>query len=170
MGTQQLNYAFEASVISNSQYRRFRDLPVCNELDNDETMRIFACMEQLNIAAGTTIYEANSTSNQTVYLITSGSAAVSKPENNIYSQLGEGDLFGLFTFLDDQRMHSATVKATSDLELLTLNRAYFNLITLEEPQLGNRMLRFMFHLLSNKALRSEHEYAAMHEFVPAEHY
>jgi len=170
MGTQQNNYAFEASVRSDAQYQRFQGLKVCSELTEEESMQLYTCLESQSIAAGTTIYEAESLSNQSIYLITRGHASVSTPGSNIHLQLAAGDVFGLFSFLDEQRSHAATVKAVTDLEVLTINRSYFDLITLEEPELGSRMLRFMFHLLSQKTLRFEHEYAAMHEFETAGRY
>lgn len=170
MSTQQLNHAFEASIMSNSQYRRFSNLPVCSALTNDETQQLFACMEATTVAAGTVIYEAKSPSNQTICLITEGIASVSRPGNNLYSQLQAGDHFGLFSFLDEDRKHAATVKAVTDLELLTISRAYFDLITLEDPQCGNRVLRFMFHLLSERALEVGHEYALIHKIVTGSRY
>lgn len=170
MSTQSLSHAFEASILSNAQYRRFCELPACKELTEDESIQLFASLEPRCVNAGGVIYRANSKSEQTIYLITSGCASVSRPGHNIYAQLGQGEHFGLFSFLDKERQHAATVKAVTDLELLTMNRAYFDLITLEEPQLGNQILRFMFHLLSGRALEVKHEYASMHEFVTAGDY
>ncbi|MDX8407933.1 MAG: Crp/Fnr family transcriptional regulator, partial [Mariprofundaceae bacterium] len=74
---------------------------------------------------------------------------------------------GLFSFLDEERLHSATVRAETELVILGINRCYFNVITLEDPTLGNQMLRFMFRLLSRMSLKLESEYAAMHEFALA---
>ena len=167
MSTQPLDHAFEASILSNSQYRRFCELPACRQLSDEEMMQLFSSLESRCISAGSVVYEAESLSDQTIYLITDGCASVSRPGHNIYAQLHAGDHFGLYSFLDDERQHAATIKAVTDLELLTMNRAYFDLITLEEPQLGNQILRFMFHLLSGKTLEVRCEYASMHEFETA---
>ena len=165
MSTYQADYAVEASILSNPCYRRFRDLPVCEKLKEDELIHLFSAMSSQTVSAGTTIYEAGTLSNQTIHLVVQGRVSLSKAGSNIYAQLGAGEQFGLFSFLDEQRKHAVSVKAVTDLELLTIDRIYFDLITLEEPELGNQMLRFMFHLLSDKALKHKHEYAAMHEFV-----
>ena len=167
MSTQPLDHAFEASIKSNSQYRRFSALPLCADLSDEESMQLFSSLESRCISAGGVIYQANSVSERTIYLITDGNASVSRPGHNIYGQLHAGDYFGLYSFLDEERQHAATIKAVTDLELLTINRVYFDLITLEEPQLGNQILRFMFHLLSSKTLEVGHEYASMHEFETA---
>lgn len=167
MSTHQADYAVEASTVSNACYRRFRELPVCEKLLDDELIHLFAAMSSQSIAAGATIYEAGSESNQTMHLIVQGRVSLAMAGSNIYAQLGAGEQFGLFSFLDGQRKHAVSVKAVTDLELLSIDRAYFDLITLEEPELGNLMLRFMFHLLSAKTLKHEYEYAAMHEFETA---
>ncbi|ATX81512.1 Cyclic nucleotide-binding domain-containing protein [Mariprofundus ferrinatatus] len=170
MSTLQLNHAFEASIISNSQYRRFHDLSVCSKMSEEDRIDLFACFDSCSFSAGTTIYEADSPSSQLMYLITKGKASASLSGNKVYSQLKEGDTFGLFSFLDQGRSHASTVTAITDLEVLRIGREQFDVITLEEPELGNRMLHFMFHLLSDKALRFEHEYATMHEYVTAGRY
>lgn len=161
MSTHQQDYTFEASILSNSQFRRFRALAVCNSLDEHELIQLFASMEYKRVNAGATIYEAGELSNHTMNLIIQGAVSVTVPENNVCAILGEGDHFGLFSFLDEQRRHAATVMAIHDLELLSLSRASFNLIRLEEPELGTQMLHFMFYLLSDKALKLEHEYRAV---------
>jgi len=140
-------------------------MPVCQELGLSESMLLFSCFEMRVVPAGTTIYEAGTPSDNEMYLIVDGEAAVSSPFHNIYETLRAGDVFGLFSFLDEDRLHAATVTAARDLTVLTVSRAYFDVITLEDPALGNQMLRFMFRLLSRMALKVENEYAAMHSFV-----
>ena len=94
-------------------------------------------------------------------LILDGEVSVKRDSDNICDQLYAGDVFGLFSFLDVERPHSATLKVVADLTLLSINRAYFNVITLEDPQLGQHMLRFMFRLLTKQSLKLGNEYAAI---------
>jgi CRP-like cAMP-binding protein len=159
--------AFEATTAASPLFARFRSLPVCQELGSRESMMLFSCFEQRQIEAGTTIYESNTASNNEMYLIVEGEVSVSSRSQDIYTRLRAGDVFGLFSFLDEDRLHSATVKATTELTVLTINREYFDMITLEDPALGQQVLRFMFRLLSRMALKMESEYAAMHEFAMA---
>jgi len=140
-------------------------MPVCQELGLSESMLLFSCFEMRVIPAGTTVYEVGTTSDNEMYLIVEGEAAVSSSSHDIYETLRAGDVFGLFSFLDEDRLHAATVTAVRDMTVLTVSRAYFDVITLEDPALGNQMLRFMFRLLSRMALKLESEYAAMHNFV-----
>ena len=170
MRTQQTNHAFEASIISNSQYRRFCSLPACRELNEEECIELFTCFDSCRFSVGTDIYKAGTPSSQIVYLITEGWASVTPLVGTSYFRLGEGDTFGLFSFLDRSRCHSSTVTAATDLELLRIGREQFDMITLEEPELGSRLLRFMFHLLSNKALNLESEYSGVFEYGTAGHH
>lgn len=162
-----LLHAFEASIVADPLYARFRVLPICEQLAERESMLLFSCFDVRSYEAGEVIYEAGSESDNTMNLILSGEVAIASPSRDIYTRRKAGDVFGLFSFLDEARAHSANVTAETDLTLLCISRAYFNVITVEDPTLGNQMLRFMFQLLSRMALKLESEYAAMHEFALA---
>jgi len=157
--------AFEASVLANPYYARFRRLPVCEELAARESMLLFSCFEQREILQGTTIYQAGESSERTMHLILDGEVIVSHADGEEYERLGNGDIFGLFSFLDEARPHSATIKANCDVALLRLSRSYFDVITLEDPLLGGELLRFMFRLLSRMALKLEVEYAVLRQYA-----
>ncbi len=162
-----LMHAFEASVAADPLYARFRVMPVCQELGMRESMALFSCFQPARAKKGEVIYRAGDESDHTMRLIVEGEVAVASASQDIYARLGAGDVFGLFSFLDEERPHSATVTAAADLTLLTITRDYFNAITVEDPVLGHELLRFMFRLLSRMALKLESEYAAMHEFALA---
>jgi len=156
--------AFVASVSANPHFIRFRAMPVGQELTVRDAMVLFSCFEEQHISRGHVLYEAGTMSERTVYLLLEGSISVRDASGNIYSTLKPGDVFGLFSFLDD-RPHSATVAAQDDIVALTLKRAYFDLITLEDPVLGNQLLHFMFRLLSRMSLNLEVEYAALRDYA-----
>ncbi len=159
--------AYAATGMSEPVFCRFRELPICRNLQMEECLELFSCFDVDKVSAGEVIYEADTASDHTMRLIVDGAASVSiaSSATGVYSQLEAGDVFGLFSFLDETRQHSATLMVKSDVTLLTINRGYFNLITVEEPKLGNQLLRFMFRLLSQTALKLESEYIAMHEFA-----
>ncbi len=157
--------AFEASVSTNPMYAMFRILPVCEDLALPESMLLFSCFEPQVIEVGATIYEAGEASQNVMYLLLEGEASVASPWHDTYVTLKPGDVFGLFSFLDEGRDHAATVCATTQLKVLTISRPYFDVITLEDPALGNQVLRFMFRLLSRMSLKLESEYAAIHHYA-----
>jgi CRP-like cAMP-binding protein len=167
MSTMSLDIGYEAAVAANPHFMRFRSLPVGQELDGLQSMLLFSCFIERQVAAGTEIYRADTESDGTMYMILNGSVDVADRNGHVYESLQAGDVFGLFTFLDSNRLHSATITASRDLTVLTLERSYFDLVTLEDPDLGNQLLRFMFRLLSRQALRLETEYAAMHGYATA---
>ena len=162
-----LTAACTAARMADSVFNCFRELAICRKMKIEECMDLFGCFEVGQVAAGETIYEADTASDHTMRLIVDGTASVSiaGSSSGVCSHLEAGDVFGLFSFLDEKRSHSATLMAETDVTLLAINREYFNLITLEEPELGQQMLRFMFHLLSQTALKLESEYIAIHQFA-----
>lgn len=155
----------EASIVANANFMRFRTMPIAQELGEREAMLLFSCFIERHITESTRIYTVGEPSNNEMYLILDGKVSVSDRAGHNFETLGPADVFGLFSFLDEDRSHSATIQAESNLVVLMIDRAYFNVLTLEHPSLGNQMLRFMFRLLSRMALKLEVEYAAMHEFA-----
>jgi len=155
--------AFIASVAANPLFMRFRGLPMGRELAVNDAMELFSCFEEQRFRKGEDIYIAGSSSSRTVYMILQGTVSVQDESGNFYSTLRAGDVFGLFSFLDE-RPHSVSVSAQEDLVVLSLPRVYFDLITLEDPLLGNRLLQFMFNLLSRMSLKLENEYVALREY------
>ncbi len=164
-----LTDAFTATRMANPLFNQFCTLPLCEKMQVDECMHLFNCFDVVRYQAGEVVYEAGSVSDKTMRLIVVGRAEVSSPSFGVYEHIDAGDVFGLFSFLDEGRVHSATVKAESDLTLLCVNRDYFNLITVEDAALGNLLLRSMFRLLTRMSLKMENEYAAMHHYVTGRH-
>jgi len=161
----ELTEAYAATRMADPLFNQFCELPICRKMQITESIHLFSCFEVVKRKAGEVIYTSGSASVKTMHLMVSGSTTVSNPSFGIYSHLGPGDVFGLFSFLDEVRAHSATVKVESDLTLLCISREYFNLITVEDLALGNLLLHFMFRLLSQMSLKLENEYAAMHHYV-----
>lgn len=157
--------AFEAVADASPVFKQFRALPLIEEMNPRECSLLFSCFKIKHFEMGQMIYEAGKPSGSQMHLILNGHASVVNSNNHVYATLQEGDVFGLFSFLDESRLHSATVKADSGLIVLVLDREYFNLVTIEDQPLGQLLLRFMFRLLSRMALKLEVEYAAIHEFA-----
>jgi len=160
-----LTEAYAATRMANPLFNQFCELPICQHMQLDESMQLFSSLDVEKHASGDVIYTAGSETDKTMRLIVNGSVHVSSPLFDSYNSLKAGDVFGLFSFLDASRRHSATVTADEDITLLCINRDYFNLITVEDAALGNLLLRFMFRLLSQMSLKPESEYAAMRHDV-----
>jgi len=162
--TQPVMTALVASISANPYFARFRGMPVGQDLEVNDAMALFSCFEEQHINKGEILYEAGMQSERTMYILLAGNVSVRDTSGNIYSTLRPGDVFGLFSFLED-RPHSATVTAQNNLVTMTLKRTYFDLITLEDPVLGYQLLRFMFRLLSRMSLNLEVEYVALRDYA-----
>ncbi len=156
---------YEAAIVADQNFIRFRGMPIVSSMKSEDAMLVFNCMNLRTCSAGETIYEAGSLSKNEISVIIEGRVSATDRSGHQYSLLTAGDVFGLFSFLDEERLHSATLKVEKDVKVLTIDRPYFDMITHEYPVMGNQLLRFMFRLLSKMALQLEHEYAAMHEFA-----
>ncbi len=154
----------EASISTNPYFSRFRALPIGQDLKINDAMCLFSCFEEQLIQKGETLYAAGTQSERSMYLLLEGNVSVRDASGNIYSTLKPGDVFGLFSFLEN-RTHSATVIAQDNLVVLILKRTWFDLITLEDPVTGHQLLRFMFRLLSRMSLNLEVEYAALRDYA-----
>ena len=156
---------YEAAIAADQNFIRFRSMPIASSMTTEDAMLMFSCMNVRNYSTGETIYRAGEPSKNEMSLMVEGKVAAYDHSGHPYIRLSVGDVFGLFSFLDEDRLHSATLIAEKDVKVLAIDRPYFNVITLEDPALGNQLLRFMFRLLSKMALQLEHEYAAIHEFA-----
>lgn len=155
----------ESLIESNLDFQTFCDLPLIADLEHKAAMVLFSCMSRETFDAGDVIYQAGEAAKGKMCLILDGKVNVKSESGYKYSSLRKGDVFGLFSFLDEKRNHSATLSVEKDTVALALERSYFDLIALEEPKLGNELMRFMFRLLSKKASELEVEYAHMHNFA-----
>ncbi|MDX8396045.1 MAG: cyclic nucleotide-binding domain-containing protein [Mariprofundaceae bacterium] len=159
------NVGYAAMIAANKNFMTFRSMQISNELNDIEAMSLFSCMGPRQFPIGETIYQAGEASKQEVFLILEGKVSATDRSGHQFCQLRAGDVFGLFSFLDEGRCHSATLKTETDTVVLTIDRSYFDMITLEDPSLGNQLLRFMFRLLSRMALKTEVEYANIHGYA-----
>ena len=168
MGRYENNYneaGYEAAIVADQDFVKFRGMPIVSTMSTEDAMLMFSCLNARTYSEGETIYEAGTVSKNKISLIIEGKVSASDRSGHQFIHLQAGDVFGLFSFLDEERLHSATLKVEKDVKVLTIDRPYFNLITLESPELGNQLLRFMFRLLSKMALQLEHEYAAIHGYA-----
>jgi len=154
-----------ALIESNGSFKIFSALPLVEKMTDEHAKMIFTCMKEKRYQEGDVIYRAKEAAAGEMYLVLEGKVGVEGQNGYHYANLRAGDVFGLFSFLDDKRDHSATICAEKDTTVLVLERSYFDLIALEDPKLGQYLMYFMFRLLSNKALKMEVEYAHMHEFA-----
>ena len=137
--------AYTATGMSGSVFNRFRKLAICRNMQAEECMDLFSCFEVRRVAAGEVIYDTDTALGHTMHLIVDGTVNVrvaGRRSEAVCNQLQAGDVFGLISPLHRERVQPVLLTAESDLTVLSINREYFKLITVECPQLGNQLLRF----------------------------
>jgi CRP-like cAMP-binding protein len=165
MGYSEKEMMVESMIESNADFQTMLKLPLIAELAHKDAMVLFSCMRKVSFEENEVIYTAGEASAGKMYLILDGKVNIRNESGYKYGSLRAGDVFGLFSFLDESRKHSATLTVEKNIKALTIERSYFDLITLEDPKLGHKLMRFMFVLLSKKASELEGEYANMHNFA-----
>ncbi len=165
MGYSENNVMAESLIESNLDFQAFCALPLMAKLSESDAMVIFSCMKKVTFDAGEKVYTAGEVASRKMTLILDGKISVTNESGYKFSSLRRGDVFGLFSFLDETRPHSVTLTVEKDTTALMLERSLFDLIALEEPKLAHKLMRFMFGLLSKKASELEVEYAHMHSFA-----
>ena len=155
----------ESLIESNLDFKTFCALPLMAKLSKNDAMVIFSCMNKVTFDAGENVYQAGEVASRKMTLILEGKVGVTNESGYKFNSLKSGDVFGLFSFLDETRPHSVTLSVEKDTTALVLERTLFDLIALEEPKLAHKLMRFMFGLLSKKASELEVEYAHMHNFA-----
>jgi len=152
-------------IASSHDFQAFYRLPLVAEMKEKYALTLFGCMKREVFQPGHVIYEAGTPSSGKMNMILDGKIQVISESGYRFSSLCRGDVFGLFSFLDEKRKHSVTLTVERKTVVLSMERAYFDLIATEEPRLGHQLMRFMFRLLSKKASELEVEYAHMHHFA-----
>jgi len=155
----------ESLIVSDKRFQDFYRLPLMESINEKHAMLLFSCLTSETFEVGKTIYSAGEASAGKMHIILDGKVVVHSASGYKYNSLRKGEVFGLFSFLDEQRTHSATLTVERHTHVLTLERTFFDLMTLEEPKLASQWMRFMFSLLSKKALELEIEYANIHNFA-----
>jgi response regulator RpfG family c-di-GMP phosphodiesterase len=106
--------------------------------------RIATQFEVVRATAGDTIIEEGARG-QTYYLIATGEATVLKGSGvsqRELGRLGPGDGFGEMALVSDEP-RSATVRAVSEMELLSLDRENFTVLMDQEERFAQRILRLL---------------------------
>ena len=154
----ELTDAYSATRATDPLFREFCALPCARHFSSEENINLFSCFEISQHQSGEKIYQSGTPSDMTLRVILNGAIHISATVDEIDLDLGSGDAFGLFSFLDRERCHSATAVSQQETTLLCINRAYFDMISVENDELGNQLLRFMFQLLLHTSLKLGNEY------------
>lgn len=126
-------------------------IPLFRALTFDETRRLFAIGTAESRAAGDTIVEANAMG-QALYVVKRGRVRVVR-DGAVLGELGEGELFGEMSLVDDL-FTSAAVVADTAVDLLVLPRRPFELLVASDLLLAVKIYRAFCRTLSDRLRRA----------------
>ena len=130
-------HAGETVLSRDAQRRHLQRVPLFSGFDEDELRRVAELSKIVEMSAGTVVTHVGD-AGDSFFVIIDGMAAVRTPVGT-GGQLHPGDFFGEMSLLDGEP-RSATIVATTDLRLLSVDRSHFWQLLDQNPELIRRML------------------------------
>jgi CRP-like cAMP-binding protein len=121
-------------------------------LSFDETRMVARISELVEKRDGETIIEENAIG-EGLYLIVSGAVRVLH-ERKILSELGEGELFGEMSLIDDV-LTSARVVAVGDVRLLKISKLDLDRLMKEKDRLATKIYRSFCMVLADRLRKAD---------------
>jgi len=135
----------KASVTPQVKFSTLQKIPLFSEFDYKEMSKLLTFMKMKRIIKDQKVVTQGEMG-QDLYIILAGSADVIIDTNKV-NELTSGQYFGEVSLID-REPRSATIIATSDLEVLVLNRKDFTYLITHEPQISVKMLWKFAQVLS----------------------
>ncbi len=116
--------------------RRLRSVPLFAGLDKKQCQTLAGFADELDIAEGTQLAREGEFAYE--FFVTENGTADVTHEGECIAQLGPGDFFGELGILATAR-RTATVTATSPMEVVVLTRGALRSVQREHPQVAGRL-------------------------------
>ena len=126
---------------------QLKEVPLLAGLDKRSLARVAAQMRERTVSAGSDVV-VQGESGIGFFVILGGEAAVTvdgKPRRT----LGPGDYFGEIALLNKDAIRSATVTATTELQLAGLTSWQFHPLVMEEPQIAVQLMETLAHRIGS---------------------
>ncbi len=114
-----------------------KQVPFFEGLNRRELAAVALQADEIDARAGKVLAREGEFGHE-FFVIVSGTADVSRG-GEVVRTLGPGDFFGEIALLDEDARRTATVTASSPMELIVLTRASFRALDREHPQLHARI-------------------------------
>ena len=137
-----------AAPSHDARIRHLQRVPLFSGFNEDELRRVAELSRIVEAPAGTVVTQIGEPGDS-FFIIIDGALAVRTPVG-AGSELRPGDFFGEMSLLDGEP-RSATIVASTDLRMLTVDRAHFWRLLDETPELVRRILT----ILSRRVRRLE---------------
>lgn len=137
--------AKSAGSTPQDKYATLKQIPFFTHLDYSEIAKVLSLMHSQDFIKDQNIV-VEGEKGEELFVILKGDAEVII-KNNVINTLKKGDYFGEISLIDNQP-RSATIKATSEMEVLVLNKLNFLNLLDKEPQVFVKMLWLFAQTLS----------------------
>jgi CRP-like cAMP-binding protein len=135
-------------------------LHLFQKLTFDETTRLGSIIQYLDVPAGTVVIEQNALGDA-LYVIAKGDVHISRDAdgdgqheaNEVIGKLGEGELFGEMSLIDDV-LTSARVTTATTCRLLKMPRTAFDAILASDDKLAVKVYRSFIRTMSDRLRRA----------------
>jgi CRP/FNR family cyclic AMP-dependent transcriptional regulator len=107
-------------------------VPLFSRCSKKELKQIAPLVDEVRVSAGRELI-SEGRGGEEAFVIVSGTASVTTDGTEVRT-VGAGDAIGEMALLDPTALRSATVIATSDMELLVIGARAFNSLLLKHPQ------------------------------------
>lgn len=121
-----------------SKAKSLKSVRLFADLDHDQLETLAQNADEIPMDSGTVLAKEGSQGLEFIFIL-KGTAKVEK-KREFVRELGAGDYFGEISLLDGG-VRTATVTATSDVDLLVIQIRSFNNVLDKIPQLSRSMLR-----------------------------
>jgi CRP-like cAMP-binding protein len=134
-------------------------------LNFEETLELAGLFRREKVKKGGLIIEEGSLG-QALYLIEKGSVKVVKGESEEFlAELSRGELFGEMSLIENE-LTSASVIATSDVELLVIRRHEFENMLETRLDTALKVYKTFCHTLSERLRKTSQELSRLKAVVP----
>ena len=134
-------------VFAEEAHEDSADLLFLPEATASDWTTVFMHAEVLHVGAGLALVQAGE-DDRALYLLTEGTVGVRLPrDESAFKTIDAPSVVGELAFLDG-RPRSATLDAVTDVEVVRLDHAGFERLTVAAPELAHAMLRDLARILA----------------------
>lgn len=155
---------------SNPIFDQLCRTPVAAELTADECVTLAAVMSMSRLSRGQILLQEGRR-DDSVHVVVSGTLAVTKragETDEIISFLKEGGLAGAMGFIDGQE-HTATLRAMSDTEVLSLSRDALESLISTDPMLVYKVMSAVVRAAHNIVRNMNDQYLQLTHYITRQH-
>jgi len=137
-----------------------RDVPFFKDFDDSEIVELASFMSLQHIDEGTVLFNEGDVGDYLFFIIEGIVEIIlanKEKQTSVIASVGIGESVGEMSLIDEYE-RSATVKSSTDMEILVLTKTRFDSVIEKSPRLGAKVLRGLAINISNRLRTSQGRY------------